>query len=546
MAEPPSKKSKTSPLKTNSKATPNTLSIGAFFEGINAVIIENGIGKTRAGILGQKLEKYGGKDQNKLDQNTTHVFVAQTVRYERVAKLLGLKEESLLKTTAIVRADWLSNCLAQGKLVNMGEYIVNDPNSVEEKKTDKETNEEESGENSFGPHSVVDPKSTTSDLKVDENINKRITKIDTKYDDDSDYIDSGDEHGDKEPIRNKCSPDKTKGTWICAAPSTSQGVNHNQHITDKLQVLATSYTNTKDQWRAMGYKKAISSIKSYHKRIETWEECSQLPFVGEKLAKKIWEIVETGHLRRLDHIDPKIEAINLFTDLWGAGPKTAEIWVSKGYRTLKDLENNASLTSQQKIGLKYFEEFRERMPREEAGRIGEEVKIAVKEVNPGLVCETCGSYRRGKATCGDVDVLVSHPDGKSHKGILALILQKLKTKGFITDDLVSIHPEQNKYMGVCKLSGDNTKHRRLDVITVPYCEYACAIMYFTGSDYFNRSMRLLAKKNGMSLSEHSLNNGVVRHGGEKVFEGTPLPVNSEEDIFRYLGLDYRIPQERDW
>jgi len=70
-------------------------------------------------------------------------------------------------------------------------------------------------------------------------------------------------------------------------------------------------------------------------------------------------------------------------------------------------------------------------------------------------------------------------------------------------------------------------------------------MYFTGSAHFNRSMRHMAGKMGMSLSEHSLNKGVVRQGGVKVNEGFPLPTPTEESVFLHLGLKYRPPDERD-
>ena len=90
----------------------------------------------------------------------------------------------------------------------------------------------------------------------------------------------------------------------------------------------------------------------------------------------------------------------------------------------------------------------------------------------------------------------------------------------------------------------DAKHRRLDIIVVPPEERAPALMYFTGSAHFNRSMRLLATKTGMSLSEHALVSNVVRHNREKLNEGEPLPTPTEESIFEHLGLPYRAPHER--
>lgn len=58
-----------------------------------------------------------------------------------------------------------------------------------------------------------------------------------------------------------------------------------------------------------------------------------------------------------------------------------------------------------------------------------QVKDAALAIDPHLVAMACGSYRRGKATCGDVDVLISHPDGKSHKGVFTKVLQSLHDSG---------------------------------------------------------------------------------------------------------------------
>lgn len=533
------------------------------FSGISAVIVDVGLGKTRTAILAKQLERHGGKHIKNLDSATTHVIVDKKMKLERVKKYLGVKD--IPDEVKVVDSDWLSNCLSEGNLVEIEHYILSKVcqdskiKSTQNLSSNETFNVEQTSElvaGDLGPSgSKLDVETgTTHEIKsaVQGSPSKKTslkTQV-TSADDDSDYADSGDEgskSGKSPVITPNVSPEKLSKNLVCAQASTSNQQNHNQFITEKLQILATSYANSKDQWRALGYKKAIASVKNYHKKLETWEECSNLPFVGERLAKKIWEIVETGHLRRLDHVDPKQEAINLFAGVWGAGPTTAEAWVSQGLKTLEDLKNHGKLTRQQEIGLKYYDEFLERMPREEAGQIEEVVKNAALEINPGLEAFACGSYRRGKPTCGDVDVIVSHPDGKSHEGVMTKLLDSLKSSGFLTDDLTfAENGEHRKYLGVCKLPGENTKHRRLDIIVVPYNEWACSLLYFTGSDYFNRSMRLLAKNNGMSLSEHSLNTGVVRKGGEKIFEGTPLPVFSEKDVFDYLGLEYREPHERDW
>uniref|UniRef100_A0A8C3DL01 DNA polymerase n=1 Tax=Corvus moneduloides TaxID=1196302 RepID=A0A8C3DL01_CORMO len=279
------------------------------------------------------------------------------------------------------------------------------------------------------------------------------------------------------------------------------------------------------------------------------EEACKIPGIGKRMAEKILEILESGHLRKLDHISERVPVLELFSNIWGAGVKTAQMWYQQGFRTLDDIRTKATLTSQQAVGLKHYTDFLERMPREEAAEIEQTVRQAALALKPGLVCVACGSYRRGKATCGDVDVLVTHPDGQSHRGVFNKLLDSLRRSGFLTDDLVSQEDngDQKKYLGVCRLPGPAQRHRRLDIIVVPYQEFACALLYFTGSAHFNRSMRALAKTKGMSLSEHALSSAVVRGpGGAKVSSGHTLPTPTERDVFIQLGLPYREPSERDW
>ena len=57
-------------------------------------------------------------------------------------------------------------------------------------------------------------------------------------------------------------------------------------------------------------------------------------------------------------------------------------------------------------------------------------------------------------------------------------------------------------MGVCQL--DDPTHHRIDIKHYPIEQYAFALMYFTGSDLFNRQMRMVAHNKGLMLSDHGL------------------------------------------
>lgn len=66
-----------------------------------------------------------------------------------------------------------------------------------------------------------------------------------------------------------------------------------------------------------------------------FQEACQIPGIGKRMAEKIDEIMESGHLRKLDHIGEAVSVLELFTNIWGAGAKTAQLW----YQQVKHIQN---------------------------------------------------------------------------------------------------------------------------------------------------------------------------------------------------------------
>lgn len=117
--------------------------------------------------------------------------------------------------------------------------------------------------------------------------------------------------------------------------------------------------------------------------------------------------------------------------------------------------------------------------------------------------------------------------------LLRQVVDKLKSHDLIVDTLAL---GDVKYMGTCLLT--NTM-RRIDIRLTPYDQFHCAVLYFTGSDVFNKQMRKHALSMNFTLNEYTL-----RRIGASGFVGEPVPISCEEDIFEYINFPFRRPEER--
>ncbi|KAI8593811.1 fingers domain of DNA polymerase lambda-domain-containing protein [Geranomyces variabilis] len=90
----------------------------------------------------------------------------------------------------------------------------------------------------------------------------------------------------------------------------------------------------------------------------------------------------------------KAAVLERFSALHGCGPKTALKWYHEyGYRTLDDLRTSDKLTHNQKVGVRFYDDLRQKMPRAEAEAIGAYVEKAAKSFDSGYQCHIMGSYR---------------------------------------------------------------------------------------------------------------------------------------------------------
>ena len=311
----------------------------------------------------------------------------------------------------------------------------------------------------------------------------------------------------------------------------------NKEFIDIMDELADIMTRQGEPFKARAYKKAAETIMSFPEDITDVKQLSGKPGIGKTIIEKLEEYKKTGTLRVLER--ERKNPMNLFTKIYGVGPKKAKQLIDDGITTIEELKNNESkLNDTQKIGLRYYEPLQKRIPRDEIEEFNREFDRIFKESAPeGSKYEIVGSYRREAANSGDIDVIITN--NENNIKAFDAFLDKLIADKIVTEVLTR---GKTKSLTIGQLTSSiGSIPRRIDFLYTKPNEYAFATLYFTGSKAFNTVMRQRALDLGYTLNEHGLSKMASGKKGDKVEIDFP----TEQSIFEFLGMKYKEPRERE-
>jgi DNA polymerase lambda len=324
-----------------------------------------------------------------------------------------------------------------------------------------------------------------------------------------------------------------------------------QLINYTIQLKASSAGKEKatHQRRITSFIRGRDAIKDYGQEITSGSQAQkEIDGVGKGISTRIHEYITTGKLKELEKsVTDEAILIMELCEITGIGEVKAKSLIDDfnvssvddlitKYQdgTIKVAKNQ--LTHHITIGLDFYHDLKKRMPWSEADQIAKHIVSSIGEIDSKLIVKVCGSYRRKKPTCGDLDILVANPSTTKSVS-LPDIVTAVEKSGLLVGHLTS--NGQTKYMGVCR--GPSGIGRRIDIRLVDHNSLGAAILYFTGSGKFNKIMRYHANTRGYTLNEYGLYTYVNGVKGE-----TPIPAVSEEDIFSTLGFVYLAPTQREF
>jgi len=314
-------------------------------------------------------------------------------------------------------------------------------------------------------------------------------------------------------------------------------------LINNFKILRQREIDNKQFFKSKAYDNVIKQLESLDQPILTVDDLSVVKGLGVSLKEKAKLIIEVGYLESTEDALKDIgkhNAIEEMIKIMGIGNvKARSLVYDHGITSVVQLKNMISetpslLNDKQKLGLKYHSDFCKRIPRAEMDKHKELLANTLLDLDPSMIFQITGSYRRGALDSGDIDILITHP--KNDKALFPKFVERLKEKKYLVDDFAS---GSEKYMGVSKLPRHRTC-RRIDIMYIDISQYAFALLYFTGSQDFNIEMRNHCLEQGYSLSEH----GLKYMDGSQKGEFVQGNFKTEKDVFKFLGLEYVEPSDR--
>ncbi|TWT95920.1 DNA polymerase/3'-5' exonuclease PolX [Botrimarina colliarenosi] len=268
---------------------------------------------------------------------------------------------------------------------------------------------------------------------------------------------------------------------------------------------------------------------------------TEIDGVGKDLAEKIAELATEGSLAMFDELREQVPpGVLALMRVPGLGPKkAAAVHKELGVGSLDQLRAACEAGEVQQLkgfGKKTEETILAGI--DLAAKAGERIRWAdadavvqrLLEHMDGLGAikrrDPAGSYRRGKETVGDLDLLVDVGESMDPTAVAAVMDRFGEFEGVA--EVIA--------RGDTKMSLRMDSGLQIDLRCVPSESYGAALQYFTGSKEHNVEVRGRAKARGLKVNEW----GVFKADGEERVAG-----ESEEQVYVALGLPLFPPELRE-
>ena len=296
--------------------------------------------------------------------------------------------------------------------------------------------------------------------------------------------------------------------------------------------------NIHTKFRINSYRKAIKSLEKHDAPIYSSNDVKNIEFIGKGFRNKIDEISKTGTLTIYENIkkNPNISSKTNFMKIWGVGPKKAKNLLAKNIHSIKELKNalskkKVSLTEQQLLGLKYYNNLNKRIPRMTITKITKYLKKIFS--NKDFEIYNAGSYRLGKEYSGDIDLIISCTNENANSSSNQFY-NDLKEKDIIIETL-STGIQKNSY--IVKFPKIDNVYHQMDIAFIPKEQLPWYLLYFGSSREFSKKIRAYASSLGYKLNEYGLFD-------KKTGKSIRLNPKNEGNIFKFLKIPYILPKNR--